>query len=172
MKRAWKIVRKRKRLRRMEQMLRKKSYIQKLNEQNTNVLGEEERRSTYISKSMQHLGKKIKRDNHVFWQRNPSQFGKISIFVWVKWVQLNISTKWSKRCIITCTYLTTHPGLSALLGLGLKCCTKFRKPPKDSLKDVIDRMARDIKLRCLFAGKLESDNYNNNLHIKSDLAPP
>ena len=70
-----------------------------------------------------------------------------------------------------CTYLTPPPGLGALLGLGLTLCIKYKTPPKEPLMNEMERMKRDIRLKYLFAGETNINDFNKKLYIKSDWDP-
>ena len=71
-----------------------------------------------------------------------------------------------------CTYTSPPANIGSLLGLGLKFCIQSRRPFKDSIREGMDRMRRDVRLKYLFAGSEESTEYNPKLYIKSDWEPP
>ena len=75
-------------------------------------------------------------------------------------------------CHNLCTYLPPPPRLGALLGLGLKICVKYKTPSKDSLKNAMDRMQRDVRLKYSFAGESINKDYNKKLYIKPNWEPP
>ena len=72
-----------------------------------------------------------------------------------------------------CTTLTPPPGVSTVLGLGLKFCIKSLAPHKTSLDDAFDRFRHDIRLKYFFADDKEIPRaFNPQLYIKSDWSPP
>ena len=74
-----------------------------------------------------------------------------------------------------CTSLSPPPGISSLLGLGLKFCIKTPAPQKDSLDKTFERFRRDVRLKFFFADTedvINDEDFNPHLYIKSDWIPP
>lgn len=71
-----------------------------------------------------------------------------------------------------CKSSTPPENLGLLLGLSLKFCIQSRRPPKEPIKEEVDRMRRDVRIKFLFCGEEQEDNYNPKLYIKSDWDPP
>ena len=71
-----------------------------------------------------------------------------------------------------CTYTSSPANIKTLLGLGLKFCIQSRRPFNDSIREDMDRMRRDVRLKHRFAGSDVSTEYNPKLYIKSNWEPP
>ena len=70
-----------------------------------------------------------------------------------------------------CKTIAPSENLGSLLGLGLKLCIQSRRSSKKSILEGTERMRRDIRMKYLFCGEEEENDYNPKLYIKSDWNP-
>ena len=67
-----------------------------------------------------------------------------------------------------CKTIAPPENLSSLLGLGLKFYIQSRRPSKYFILEGTESMRRYIRIKYLFCGEEEVNDYNPKLYIKSD----
>ena len=79
-----------------------------------------------------------------------------------------------KSCHNYCKDGSMPRGLPSLIGLGLKYCVKWAKPPRRSTTTLFKRLAAQIRRIAFFKKKdlPENEEYNPSLYIPSEWKPP